>query len=218
MTTDLITTAPRVSLHRRSRRWRAVAAASVLAVAPLSLAACGGGDAAAGATSQAGADDFAAFQQCLAENGVEMGAPPDQGGAGGGDAAQMPDQEAMAQAQEACADLAPEGMGQGGPGMGQGGPGGEELTAYVECLADNGVEVEGPGAGGEPPSGEPPTGGEAPNDGEAGAPPEGGAMFGLDESDPEVAAAIEACAELAPEPPSGAAPSADDSADATQSS
>lgn len=221
MTTHLIATAPRVSRHRRSRRWRAVAAASVLAVAPMSLAGCGGDDAAAGASAQgsaAGADDLAAFQECLADNGVEMGAPPDQGGTEGGDAGQMPDQEAMAQAQEACAELAPEGLGQGGPGMGQGGPGGEELTAYVECLADNGVEVELPGSGGEPPSGEPPADGEAPSDGEAGAPPQGGAMFGLDESDPEVAAAIEACAELAPEPPSGAAPSADDSADATQSS
>jgi hypothetical protein len=227
MTNDFITTERSASRRRRSRRWRAVAAASVLALAPLSLAACGGDDAAAGASSQAGAagaEDLAAFQECLAENGVEMGAPPDQsgaeGGVEGGEAGQVPDRDA--QAQEACADLAPEGMGQGGPGMGQGGPGGEELTAYVECLADNGVEVELPGSGGAPPVGEPPADGEAPAADEGGAPPQGGAMLGLDESDPEVAAAVEACADLAPEGPAGAAPTDGTSdgagSDATESS
>jgi hypothetical protein len=147
-----------------------------------------------------------AFQQCLAENGVEMGAPPSQDGATGGDSSDsgtqpsMPDRDAMQKAQEACADLMPEGMGQGGPGMGQGGQGGEEFQAYTECLSENGVEAQTPGSGGgEPPSGQPPTDGSGDDAGR----PDAGSMFGLDASDPEVAAAMEACADLEPTMPSG---------------
>ncbi len=186
----------------RRRRWRAVAAASVLALAPVSLAACGG-DGAASATGSgeaASSTDLEAFQQCLAENGVEMGAPPQQGSESNGTPPSMPDQDAMQQAQEACADLAPEGMGmgqgQGGPGMGAGGS--EEMQAYTECLSENGVDVATPGAGGgEPPSGEPPAAGDDSTATTSGAP------FGLDTSDPEVAAAVEACADLEPSMPSG---------------
>lgn len=199
----MTTTHPSRSI-RRGRRWGAVAAASVLALAPLGLTACGGGDdAASGASASGGAqvsnEDMQAFQECLAEHGVEMGAPPSGDGSDQGTPPEMPDQDTMAEAQEACGDLAPEGMGSGGPGMGSGGPGGEEMLAYTDCLAENGVEVAGPGTGGEPPSGEPPS-----DDADGAAPPSGGSMFGLDESDPEVAAALEACADLAPEMPSGA--------------
>ena len=187
----------------RGRRWRAAAAASVLALAPLSVAACSSGsdDTASAASGNSGGaasnSDMQAFQECLAENGVEMGAPPSQGGSSDGSQRTMPDEDAMQQAQEACADLMPEGMGQGGPGAGAGG-GGEEMQAYTDCLADNGVEVQTPGAaGGQPPSGEPPAAGD-----ESGGPPSG-SMFGLDTSDPEVAAAVEACADLEPSMPSG---------------
>lgn len=197
--------------RRPGRRWRAGAAAVVLALAPLGLAACGGDDdasAAADSNGAASSSDMEAFQQCLAENGVEMGAPPSQdgsggsGASGGGTQGSMPDREAMQKAQEACADLMPEGMGQGGPGMGPGG-GSEELQAYTECLSENGVEVQGPGSGGgEPPSDQAPSDGSDGSDGADRQPPSG-SMFGLDSSDPEVAAAMEACADLEPSMPSG---------------
>lgn len=192
--------------HRRAsmrrRRWTAVTAAAVLAFAP--LAACGGGDADAGAAAASsseegaatGSGDMQAFQECLAENGIEMGGPP----SGGGDGEQPaePDQDAMAQVQELCGDLMPE----GGPGGGAGGPGGmggEEMQAWTDCLADNGVEMTQPERGEMPSDGEMPEPGDMPEGGEGGTP------FGLDTSDPEVAAAVEACADLQPEmgqPPS----------------
>ena len=118
------------------RRWQARLAASVLALALLTLAACGGSDenvAAApdDAAAAAPGSDMQAFQECLADNGVEMGAPRSQDGSSDGSPPSMPDQEAMQQAQEACADLMPEGMGGGGPGMGAGGGGTGEMQAYT---------------------------------------------------------------------------------------
>lgn len=190
---------PRQTTRLRSR-WTAITAAAVLAFAP--LAACGGDDTDAAAASSdssgaaVGSGDMQAFQECLAENHIEIGGPPGQGGDGEQPAA--PDQDAMAQAQEACGDLMPD----GGPGGGAGGPGGmggEELQAWTDCLADNGVEMT------QPEPGEMPADGEAPDAGEMPAAGEGGTPFGLDTSDPEVAAAVEACADLQPEmgqPPS----------------
>ncbi len=190
---------PRTATARRRSRWTAMTAVAVLAFAP--LAACGGDDtdaSAADASSDAtgaGSGDMQAFQDCLAENGVEMGGPPADGADGEQPAA--PDQEAMAQAQEACGDLMPEG-GPGGAG-GPGGMGGEEMQAWTDCLADNGVEMTQPDRGELPSDGETPDPGDMPDAGEGGTP------FGLDTSDPEVAAAVEACADLQPEmgqPPS----------------
>lgn len=192
---------PRRTPTRRRSRWTAVTAVAVLAFAP--LAACGGDDTDAGAAAAsssdggtaAGSGDMQAFQECLAENGIEMGGPPSDSGDGEQPAA--PDEDAMAQAQEACGDLMPEG-GPGGAG-GPGGMGGEELQAWTECLADNGVELTQPERGEMPADGERPEPGEMPEGGEGGTP------FGLVTSDPEVAAAVEACADLQPEmgqPPS----------------
>lgn len=106
---------------------------------------------------------------------------------------------------------------------GQGGPDMAGMQEYMSCLTDNGVTLPDAGEGGmgQPPEGadgerpEPPADGEAPQgaDGEMPEPPAdgemsqggpgGGAMFGLDTSDATVAAAIEACADLAPEMPQG---------------
>ena len=181
-----------------------VALWAVLAL--LVLAGCGGADAASstdssaeGDTSAATEDEMAAYQECLADQGVELPEMP-AGGAPSGDGAQPEppaegaeppadgeapmggpggegvDREAFAAAQEACAELAPEGMAEGGPGATAGSPGGaggEELQAYLDSLEEQGVAT---GQGGQ-----------------------GGGPGQLDESDPAVAA----CAELRPEMPSG---------------
>lgn len=215
MTTMTTTDRPRSASLRR-RRWTAVTAAAVLAFAP--LAACGGGDseaseaAAASSEAAAGSGDMQAFQECLAENGIEMGGPPAQGS--DGEQPATPDQDAMAQAQEACGDLMPE----GGPGGGAGGPGGmggEEMQAWTDCLADNGVEMTQPNVG------EMPSDGEMPDPDDLPAAGDGGTPFGLDTSDPEVAAAVEACGDLQPEmgqPPSDGTAGESDSSTGNTSS
>lgn len=199
------------TIGRRKRRRASLRAGgvAVLAVAPLVLASCGG-DAnatgpAEGATAQgsgqATGGDFDAFRQCLADNGVEMPAMPDAGGQAGqgGAPPSMPDQAAMDKAMQACADVAP-GGGPGGPGAGfGGGSGGSGMQAYAQCLTDHGVTMPTPGQGSPPPSASPQDGA-----GPTGQPPAGGAPMGLDTSDPTVAAAVAACADLAPSPPSGA--------------
>ena len=93
----------------------------------------------------------------------------------------MPDQDAMASTQEACADLAPE----GGFGSGGGAPGGgADMAEYTSCLEENGVTVPEPGQGRG--QGAPPEDGSADR---AGTPPvDGGSPMGLDTSDPTVAA------------------------------
>ena len=77
------------------------------------------------------------------------------------------------------------------------------MAAYTSCMAENGVTMPEPGDGGgapppdggTPPTGEPPTGGQ---DGPGGG---GQAPEGVDEATWE--AAQQACADLAPAPPSG---------------
>ncbi|MEZ5267409.1 MAG: hypothetical protein R2714_14590 [Microthrixaceae bacterium] len=190
--------------HRRRSMWVAAAAGAVLLLAP--LAACGGDSAASevsgdpGAQSGdrgsgvAGSDPAAAFQECLAENGIELGAP---GGApaDGATPTERPDQDAMAEAQAACGDLMPQGGPGAGGARGAGGLGSEELAAWTACLSDNGVEVTRPA--GPDSAGGPPGAGELPA--ERTAPEDGTTPFGLDTSDPEVAAAVAACADLEPE-------------------
>lgn len=168
----------------------AESAASATATSPSASAAAGG------AASGGPADGFAAYRDCMAQNGVTLqdfggpqgappsgmptgmpsGAPPSGGPNGPG---QMPlpdgvDQEAFDAAQQACASVRPQ-FDQGGPGaIDQ-----TALAAYSSCLSDNGVTV---------PSG-----------------PDG--FRSLDNSDPDVQAAMDTCAPLMPTP-GGATPAA----------
>lgn len=202
MTTD----APTDRSQRRSpdHRGRYLVAAGLLLLAPLVAVACGsdGNDASAskgGSSSSQG--DFEAYRACLAKNGVNLQSAP-QGQAGDGQQGTPPsiDQQAMQEAQAACADLQPQG---GGFGAGDGGNG-QAFQEYLSCLSENGVDTSklpqggqgGPGAaGGQAPSGQPPSGGSGqpptgygpPNGGQGGTP------FGLDSSDPTVAKAMTAC-------------------------
>lgn len=209
MTIDQLSRPPRRG--RAAQRWR-TALVPLALLAPLGLAACGGADSAASDSAASGraassgdtasSADMQAYTDCLAANGVELpsrptdGSPPEAGGT----PPSMPDQDAMASAEEACADLAPEGgFGSGGGAPGGGAPGGgADMAEYTSCLEDNGVTVPEPGQGRG--QGAPPEDGSADR---AGTPPvDGGSPMGLDTSDPTVAAAVEACASLLPERPS----------------
>ncbi len=182
----------------------------------LTLTACGGGSSAgtaastaaaspaasagaSGAASGGGSDGFAAYRDCMAQNGVTLedfggpggaqGAPPSgiptgappSGGPNG--LSQMPlpdgvDQQTFDAAQQACASMRPQ-MGQGGPG----GPGAIDqtaLAAFTSCLSDHGVTLA---------SG-----------------PDG--FRTLDRTDPDVQAALDTCAPLMPAPGGGASPAA----------
>jgi len=145
-------------LHRRV----GLAAALLLAV-PV-LAACSSSSDSASADST---DAFAAYQSCLAENGITLpsGRPGGQGPGGGAAPSGMPtdrpsgmpngepgggmgvpdgvDASAFAAAQEACASLRPSGApGRGGPGAGTGSSADSgQLAAFVSCMKDNGVTV-----------------------------------------------------------------------------
>lgn len=198
---------------RSTRRWRGLAAASLLVVAPLSLAACGGSSSASTSTAKAGnssgngnqasAADMQAYRECLAKNGVSMPTPPANGesrppsGESDGTPPSMPDQSTMQAAQKACADLAP--AGGTNPGAAPGG-GGQEMQAFAQCLTKNGVTLPDPSQSGAPPAN--------PGSNEAGATqPSDRGPLGLDTSDPTVKAAVAACADVAPKIPSGGAPS-----------
>lgn len=159
-------------------------------------------------TAAAGGSDFAAYQECMADQGVTLpsggpgappaGAPTDRpNGApsdlpsgvpspgAGGPGMQVPDgvdADTLAAAQEACTSLLPSGGPSGAPGA-MGGSRGtapdlSALTAYRSCLGDHGV-----------------TSTDVP-------------VEQLDTSDAVVAAAVEACAPLRPSPPPSPAPSA----------
>ena len=158
MTIDQLSRPPRRG--RAAQRWR-TALVPLALLAPLGLAACGGADSAASDSAAsdraassgdtASSADMQAYTDCLAANGVELpsrptdGSPPEAGGT----PPSMPDQDAMASAQEACADLAPEGgFGSGGGAPGGGAPGGgADMAEYTSCLEDNGVTVPEPGQG-----------------------------------------------------------------------
>jgi hypothetical protein len=165
----------------------------------LALTACGGGStsatsttaaavatpAASGEASDTIAGDFAAYRECMADNGVDLpdrgtppsgmpsgmpsGAPPS-GAPGGGFPGGLPEgvnQETYDAAQAACASLAPQ-MGPGGAGPGA--LDATALAAFTSCLTDHDVTV---------PEGDDPLG-------------------SLDRSDPTVQAALETCAPLIP--------------------
>ncbi len=197
-------TPPRHAPSRRRWRWLSVPAAAAALVVP----ACGRGqsDAAAqegsaGSGGTATSEEAQAYADCLSEHGVDVGGAPGDPAEGAGQAPEPPDADTMQSAQEACAELMPEGGAPfGGPGA-PGGARGEEMQAYLECLGDNGVELpQAPeGDAGQVPSngdagqGPPEAGGQPPATSDGGAAP-----LGLDSSDPAVAAAMEACADLAP--------------------
>ena len=90
-------------------------------------------------------------------------------------------------------------------------PDGTEPAAYQSCLEENGVSMPERPGGGAAPKGGPPQGGTAP---QGGTPPSGGGPGGSpDQAPPGVdadtwAAAQEACSDLEPTPPDGAAPAA----------
>jgi hypothetical protein len=161
-----------VPLVRISRPRRAAGLLVVSAALVLSAAACGGGSDASstgtGTTGGGGNNAFAAYTQCLQQNGVTITAPSGgpgarpSGGAGrpsgqprpsgsagarggggfpGGGGFQKPDnvsQDTWDKAQSACASLRPS------MGAGRGGNGGNGAdAAYRNCLQQHGVTQGG---------------------------------------------------------------------------
>lgn len=191
--------------HNKTSHCRRLVAGVLVAVLPLATLACGNSaatatDAAEAGSQQATQDSGASesaddLQQCLAENGIELGTPP--AGSDGEGGAPAVDDEALQQAQEACGDLMQRGDGFQGGEMNS-----EALQEWTACLAENGVELDmpaggAPGRGGEQP--DVPADGERPEPPAGGEQPAGGTPFGLDTSDPEVAAAVAACDALQPQ-------------------
>lgn len=202
-----ITPAP--SRSRRAGRGTSSLIA-IIAACSITLVGCGGEDAgvttadsgAAASSSGQGqgpdSGEMDAFRECLAENGVDMSGQPPSGAEGGQPSF---DQDAMQQAQEACADLMPE----GGFGGGRGGFNSEAQQEWIACLNEQGVQVESPTGGDGPPSGGFPGGdgpsgdpGDRPETPPSGERPDPASMLGLDSSDPAVAAALSACEDLQP--------------------
>jgi len=174
-----------------------VSVGSAAAVAGL-LAACGGSTAASNAaasTPTAGASGNAAYLACLQQHGVTppsgfaggrptgarpTGARPSGGFGGGGGfggQSQSPQQQAAAQA---CASVRPSG--------GFGGGGGTQLTAFRNCMTQQGVPV---------PTARPTA---APTSTSSAA----RYLNGLNPSDPKVAAALKVCEALLPSGSPGA--------------
>jgi hypothetical protein len=141
-----------------------LAALTVASVAVLFAAACGGGSDAPDAGNGGGTGDaggFAAYTECLAENGVTLTMPSE--GAGGrppggarpsgmarpSGGARPPgggigkpagvDDATWEKAQSACASVRPSGMP--GGGRPSGGPRRGADSAYRNCLRENGASV-----------------------------------------------------------------------------
>ena len=124
-----------------------------------------------------------AFAACMRENGIEDFPDPEIGSDGSiafglGQAGGLADidREALRSAREACTELLEQaGIG---PGSADRTEIEDQLVAFATCMRDNGVDVPDPDFSTEPGQG-------------------GGAFGGaIDPSDPEVAAALEACQEL----------------------
>jgi hypothetical protein len=174
---------------------RPAAAVAGAIVAGAVLAACGGGSGTSGSTPAAAAasptstsNNAAAYRTCLEQHGVTLPSrAPGQGrpsggtggggggffGGGGGGFSASPQMQA---AMQACASLRPAGGGFGGRG-------GAALTAFRNCMSQQGVVI---------PTTRPtafPT-----------APASGGSRYlgGLDPNDPKVAAALKICSPLLP--------------------
>jgi hypothetical protein len=165
------------------RDWAAIG----LAAAALAFAACSGGDETPAATATAtteqsaevaegGPPDFAEVDiddlvACVGEAGFDVDEGPDTLP----ELLQSTQDDAFREAVTDCA--AAQGIELGGDGVFGGGPGGPgfDPEALVECLNEAGIEVELPAATGDDPRG-------------------GGLLDSLDRQDPEVRAALEACA------------------------
>jgi hypothetical protein len=163
----------------------------LLAAAPLTLAACGGGTKANASSSSTttGNANNAAFRECLSEHGVDVSAgnfgPPGGSGAPNGSRPDFADGQGtpprgsfpggndpkFQEAFSACRSKLPSG-GNDGAGFGQY-P--QALQAYTSCLKDHGVKVPSTSSG----SGNP------------------GALGSL-QSDPKFAAANKTCRALLP--------------------
>jgi hypothetical protein len=157
---------PQLSITSTRRTTGLVVASSAL----LFLAACGGGSDSADTGGGVGNNAFAAYTECLAENGVAVtmpsggprvrpsggpsGMPRPSGGAraGGGFPGGGPgkpagvDDATWQKAQQACASVLPSGR-PGGAGRGDG-----LSPAYRNCLRDNGLTL---GQGATPATGDP---------------------------------------------------------------
>jgi hypothetical protein len=122
---------------------RALLGACAALLAGALLTACSSddpaGDAAAGDASSedTGFDRALAYAQCMRDNGVPDFPDPERSGGGvritpGGGV--DPDSSEFVAAQEACRDLAPQGMGNGGGTLDS-----ARVAEWAQCLRDNGV-------------------------------------------------------------------------------
>ncbi|WP_326550498.1 hypothetical protein [Micromonospora sp. NBC_01813] len=191
----------------------------------LLLAACGesdtdsGGDAAAGGTNA-----MTAYVECLQENGIEGAEVPEGGGGfpGGMQSGQPGDRPSgfPSGAPDGFPSGAPSGFPSGAPsgfpsgGPGEAGPGGGRMGGgFADMLRPDGVDDETWAAAQEACQSELPTGGAGGPRGDAGTGADGSddAAYrnclaerdvewaaDLDESDPVIAEALEACAPLQP--------------------
>ncbi|MEO3749541.1 hypothetical protein [Streptomyces sp. B6B3] len=124
------------------RRQRTVIALAAFTVLGLGLVGCGGdSEASDGSSGEGSADDreaaAVAYSECMRENGVPE-FPDPQGGRltiqGGQGQALNPQSPEFQAAEQACADLKPPGLGQGGNAQQE-----EAMLAYSQCMRDNGV-------------------------------------------------------------------------------
>ena len=168
-------------------------------------------------------DALLKYAACMRENGVDMADPtfdadgnPTGGGFGAGSGID-PQSDAFQTAQTACGDLL-QGVALGGGNRPDFSSVQTSLSDYTACLRDQGLQVDDitigtPGANGNggPPNGSIPAGGG----GGFGGPPAGGSVpaggpggagfnptdriieqLGLDDSDPAVKTALDACASI----------------------
>ena len=84
-------------------------------------------------------------------------------------------------------------------------PDSEAMTAFQSCMEDNGASLPDPGSAGAPPTGAPPA--TSDDSGSAAQPPQ------MPELDADTQAALDACSDLMPAPPSGAPTGAPPSTD-----
>lgn len=157
---------------------------SLMIVAVLA-AGCGGSDSAASSESESGSSSNGSssndrdagqvkFRSCMRENGVDI---PDDPGQGGGAARQDIDQTTLEKAQKACSKYQQEAFGDVSPENQE--EFSDSFAKFASCMREHDVDVADPGTGG------------------GGAP--GGGAAQLDQDDPKVQAATEACQDELPQ-------------------